>query len=137
MIAQFFKIRWLSVLLAGIVAGVLATLWVFLLTAVYATTLTIEGQVQLSGDVISQLATQLAPLLRPVLAVMFTIIGAVWAARRAQPEVATLHGVLVGLIVAASVFLTGSVGLEGIVGFVLTIGAGWLGGRLVERRGQR
>jgi hypothetical protein len=137
MIAQFFKVRWLSVLLAGIVAGILATLSIFLVTAVYAMTLTIEGQIQLSGDVISQLATRLAPLLRPVLAVMFAIIGAAWAARRAQPGVATLHGVLVGLIVAASVFLTGSVGLEGIVGFVLTIGAGWLGGRLVERRRQR
>jgi TRAP-type C4-dicarboxylate transport system permease large subunit len=137
MIAQFFKVRWLSVFLAGIVAGVLATLSIYLVTAVYATTLAIEGQMQLSGDLINQLATRLAPLLRPVLAVMFTIIGAVWAARRAQPGVATLHGVLVGLIVAASVFLTGSVGVEGIVGFVLTIGAGWLGGRLVERRRQR
>ena len=137
MIAQFFKVRWLSVLFAGIVAGVLATLSIFLVTAVYAMTLTIEGQILLSGDVINQLATQLAPLLRPVLAVMFTIIGAAWAARRAQPGVATLHGVLVGFIVAASVFLTGSVGLEGIVGFVLTIGAGWLGGWLVERRRQR
>ena len=137
MIAQFFKVRWLSVLFAGIVAGVLATLSIFLVTAVYAMTLTIEGQILLSGDVINQLATQLAPLLRPVLAVMFTIIGAAWAARSAQPGVATLHGVLVGLIVAASVFLTGSVGVEGIVGFVLTVGAGWLGGWLVERRRQR
>ena len=137
MIAQFFKVRWLSVLLAGIVAGLLATLSIFLVTAVYAMTLTIEGQIQLSGDVISQLATRLAPLLRPVLAVIVTIIGAAWAARRAQPGVATLHGVLVGLIVAASVFLTGSAGVEGIVGFVLTIGAGWLGGWLVERRRHR
>jgi hypothetical protein len=137
MIAQFLKVRWLSVLLAGIVAGLLATLGVFLVTAVYAATLAIEGQIQLSGDLISQVATRLAPLLRPVLAVMFTIIGAVWAARRAQPGVATLHGVLVGLIVAASVFLSSSVGVEGIVGFVLTIGAGWLGGWLVERRRQR
>ena len=137
MIAQFFKIRWLSVVLAGIVAGVLATLGVYLVIAVYATTLTIKGQVQLSGDVISQLATRLAPLLRPVLAVIVTIIGAAWAARRAQPGVAALHGVLVGFIVAASVFLTSSVGVEGIVGFVLTVGAGWLGGWLVERRRQR
>jgi TRAP-type C4-dicarboxylate transport system permease large subunit len=137
MIAQFFKVRWLSVFLAGIVAGVLATLGVFLVTAAYAAALAIEGQMQLSGDLISQLATRLAPLLRPVLAVIVTIIGAAWAARRAQPGVATLHGVLVGFIVAASVFLTGSVGVEGIVGFVLTIGAGWLGGWLVERRRQR
>ena len=137
MIARFFKVRWLSVLLAGIVSGVLATLGVFLVSAVYATALAIEGQMQLSGDLISQLATRLAPLLRPVVAVMVTIIGAAWAARRAQPGVATLHGLLVGLIVATSVFLTGSVGVEGIVGFVLTIGAGWLGGWLVERRRQR
>ncbi len=136
MIAQFFKVRWLSVLLAGILAALLTTLGLFLVTAVYATTLTIEGQIQLSVDLISRLATRLAPLLRPVLSVMFTIIGAAWAARRAQPGVATLHGVLVGLIVAASVFLSSSVGVEGIVGFVLTVGAGWLGGRLVERRRQ-
>ena len=137
MIAQFYKVRWLSVFLAGIVSGVLATLGVFLVTAAYAAALAIEGQMQLSGNLISQLAARLAPLLRPVVAVMVTIIGAAWAARRAQPGVATLHGVLVGLIVAASVFLTGSVGVEGIVGFVLTIGAGWLGGWLVERRRQR
>jgi len=137
MIAQFFKVRWLSVLLAGIVAGVLATLGVFLVTAIYATALTIVGQIQLSGGLISQLATQLAHLLRLVLAVIFTTIGAAWAVGRAQPGAATLHGVLVGLIVAVFVFLGGSVGLEGIVGFVLTVGAGWLGGRLVERRRQR
>ncbi len=137
MIAQFFKVRWLSVLLAGISAATIATLGVFLVSAVYATTLPTEGQTQPSWDLISQLATRYAPLLRPVLAVTFTIIGAAWAAARAQPAVATLHGVLVGLIVAVSVFLSGSVGLEGIVGFVLTIGAGWLGGKLVERRMQR
>jgi hypothetical protein len=136
MIAQFFKVRWLRVLLAGISAATLATLGVFVVTAVYATTLTIEGQIQLSVEQISRLAARLAPLLRPVLAVMFTIIGAAWAARRAQPGAATLHGVLVGLIVAVSVFFGGSAGVEGIVGFVLTVGAGWLGGRLVERRRQ-
>lgn len=137
MIAQLLKVRWLSVLLAGILAAVLTTLGIFLVTAVYATTLIIEGQTQLSVELISQLATRLAPLLRPVLAVIFTIIGAAWAAGRAQPGVATLHGVLVGLIVAVSVYLGGSVGVEGIVGFVLTIGAGWLAGRLVEQRRQR
>ena|SRR5215203_3635736 len=137
MIAQFFKVRWLSVLLAGILAAALTTLGVFLVPALYATILTIEGQVQLSRDLISQLATRLAPLLRPVLAVMFTIIGAAWAAGRAQPGVATLHGVLVGLIVAVFVFLGGSAGVGGVVGFVLTVGAGWLAGRLVERWRQR
>jgi hypothetical protein len=137
MIARFFKVRWFSVLLAGILAAVLTTLGVFLVTAVYAATLTIQGQTQLSVDLISQLAARLAPLLRPVLAVVFTVIGAAWAAGRARPGVATLHGVLVGLIVAVHVFLVGSVGAEGLVNFVLPIGAGWLAARLVEQRRQR
>ena len=65
-----------------------------------------------------------------VVGLLLTFIGATWTARRV-PYHKALHGLLVGVFVAIVAIAMNAVGgltALDIAGFVLTIGAGWLGG---------
>jgi len=71
-----------------------------------------------------------------VLQLLLTVGGGVWIARKLERE-APLHGLLMGLVIAL-IFSPFSLGfrtpaLGNLVGFVLTVAAGWLGGVLGSR----
>jgi hypothetical protein len=78
--------------------------------------------------------------LGPVLAVLFAA-GAAWlVARSVTSESAAKHGLVVGLVVGLAIAVVdltfgGSFGVGALAGFVRTVGAGWLGGRLGKRGG--
>ncbi|MGH3087145.1 MAG: hypothetical protein ACRDSJ_07490, partial [Rubrobacteraceae bacterium] len=64
----------------------------------------------------------------PLLTVPVTFGAALWAARKAKTG-AKLHGLLVGLIVAATGLIPGwPPNLIAVGASLLTLGAGWLGG---------
>ena len=135
---QTLDLKWGRVVVAGVLATVLAFAVVFLVVTVYAASLAAQAQGAPNPDQIARFAEVTGAWLGPVLAVLFTA-GAAWlVARSVASDVASRHGlvvgVLVGLIVAViDLTFGGSFGVGALVRFVLTVGAGWLGGRLGKR----
>jgi hypothetical protein len=66
-----------------------------------------------------------------VLQILLTVPAAAWAARKIQRS-QQLHGVLIGLVVAAiGSLMARAISVRTIATFALTVGAGWLGGAIV------
>jgi putative membrane protein (TIGR04086 family) len=90
-----------------------------------------------SGQMDPQSAFQVGSLITGLLVIVVTGYGAWWVARRERA--ASLHGVLVGLVVALLSFLLDFVFIRrlnpvGLVLYTLMVAAGWLGGILGSRR---
>ena len=138
MMARTFDVRWGRVVVAGVVATVLAFAVVFLVVAVYAASLAAQAQGAPDPDRIARFAEGTGAWLGPVLALLFTV-GAAWlVARSVASEAATRHGLVVGsvvgqIVVAVDLGFGGAFGVGALAGFLLTLGAGWLGGRLGKR----
>jgi hypothetical protein len=138
MMVQTFGLKWGRIVLAGVAATVLAFAVVSVVVAVYAASLAAQAQGAPNPDQIARFAEGTGAWLGPVLALLFTV-GAAWlVARSVASGVASRHGLAVGLVVGLVAAVTdlafgGSLGVGALVGFVLTVGAGWLGGRLGKR----
>jgi hypothetical protein len=141
MMARTFDLKWVRVVVAGVVATVLAFAVVFLVVTVYAAGLAAQAQGAPDPDRIARFAEGTGAWLGPALALLFTA-GAAWlVARSVASGAAGRHGLVVGLVVglivaAVDLGLGGSFGVGALVGFVLTVGAGWLGGRVGKRDGR-
>ena len=133
---QTFDLKWGRVVLATVLAFAVVSVVV----AVYAASLAARAQGAPNPDQIARFAEGTGAWLGPVLALLFTA-GAAWlVARSVASEAATRHGLVVGSVVGlivATVDLAcgGSVGAGARVGIVVTVGAGWLGGRLGKQGG--
>jgi hypothetical protein len=141
MMARMSDLKWGRVVVAGVVATVLAFAVVFLVVAVYAAGLAAQAQGAPDPDRIARFAEGTGAWLGPALAFLFTA-GAAWlVARSVASGAAGRHGLVVGLVVGLTVAAVdlgfgGSFGVGALVGFVLTVGAGWLGGRVGKRDGR-
>lgn len=127
MMALLSKVRWGRVLLAGVVTHVANVVVAVLLIVIY-TLLAVGPQRDPSGGITDPLASQVATWPVPIL----TLFAAVWAARKAEPATAALHGLLVGFLVAVifGVLYFGPFNLWGLLLFALMIAAGFVGGLL-------
>jgi hypothetical protein len=112
-------------LLAGLVTHV-ANVVVAVLMIVAYTLVAVGPQREPSGGISEPLASQVATWPVPIL----TLFAAAWAARRATPATAALHGLLVSFLVAAifGVLYFGPFNLWGLLLFALVIAAGLAGG---------
>jgi hypothetical protein len=118
------KVRWDRVLLAGVATHVANVVVAVLLIVVY-TILAVGPQRAERGH--HRSARQPGPSwLVPIL----TLFAAAWAARKAKPATAALHGLLVGFLVAVifGLLYFASFDLWGLVLFTLMIVAGLVGG---------
>jgi hypothetical protein len=76
---------------------------------------------------IGQFAEYLGHSFSWVLQILLTVPAAAWAVRKVQSS-HHLHGVLIGLVVAATGFVMGfTMSFRTIAEVALTVGAGWLG----------
>jgi hypothetical protein len=116
-------------LLASSVTHVANVVVAVLLIVAY-TLLAVGPQREPSGGITDPLASQVATWPVPIL-ILFT---AAWAARRAEPATAALHGLLVGFLLAVmfAVLYFGPFDLWGLLLFALMIAAGLVGG-LIRR----
>ena len=86
-------------------------------------------------DQISAFADRVAPKLGPVVTVLSTFLLALWAARKAAAGKA-LNGLAVGILVTVVAIALGrSFSLAALTAWLLTLGAGWLGGAAGSRSG--
>ena len=119
------KVRWGTVLLAGLVTHAANVVVAVLLIVVY-TLLAVGPQREPSGGITDPLASQVATWPVPIL----TLFAAASAARRAEPAAASLHGLLVGFLVATifAVLSFGPFNVWGLLLFALMIAAGLVEG---------
>jgi hypothetical protein len=118
------KVRWGRVLVAGLATHVANVVVAVLLIVIY-TLLAVGPQREPSGGITDSLASQVATWPVPIL----TLFAAAWGVRKARPETASLHGLLVGLLVAIifAILYFGPSGMWGLLLFTLMIMAGFLG----------
>jgi signal transduction histidine kinase len=130
--SQLSGVQWRWVLLAGVGATVVVPALFGVLVLTYAAILAALAHGAPDRSPIEQFAAQ-GDWAAEVLVLVLTVIAASWAARKAGTQ-AVLHGVLVGVVSAFSGLVVGSF-FDGAPGpweaarLVLTVGAGWLGGR--------
>lgn len=134
MSARFSHLRWGLVLKAAVLIYI-ATLILGLVISVPLLAVLNWWRLDASS------AIQASSVITVLLVVVVTGIGAWWVARGAE-HAALLHGFLVGLVVALlslaldTLFLR-SIGLEGVVFYLLMVAAGLLGGVVTPRRRAR
>ena len=127
--------KWGRIVLAGIAVPVTALLLVTLVTTGYAFTLAFAAHGAPDQARIGQFAAYLGRSYWGILQILLTVPAAAWAIRKVQTS-HQLHGVLIGLVVAATGFMMSvTISVRTIAVFVLTVGAGWLGGVMAARRG--
>ncbi len=119
--------KWRRILVAGIGTYVAVLLVITLVVTGYAFKLAFEVRGAPDQTRIGQFAEYMGRSLGWVLQVLLTVLAAAWAVRRVESS-HQLHGVLIGLVVAATGFVMGfTMTLRTIAEFALTVGAGWLG----------
>ena len=120
--------KWGRILVAGIGTYVAMFLVITLVVTGYAFKLAFEVQGAPDQTRIGQFAEYLGRSSGWVLQILLTVPAAAWAVGKVQSS-HQLHGVLIGLVVAATGFVMGfTMSFRTIAAFALTVGAGWLGG---------
>ena len=135
--SQILHVRWGRVLLTGLVVYVLSYFTVILIITVYAFILAFQVRGAPDQVRIEQFADQVSTWGGPVLVLLLTLGAAIWVSRKVA--VATsLHGLLVGLMVAIigvilSLIFGWAMDLLDLMWFFLTMTVGWFGGVLGGR----
>jgi putative membrane protein (TIGR04086 family) len=126
--------KWGRILAAGIGTALAVMLVVTLLATGYAFKLAFEVRGAPDQARIAQFSEHVGRSFWWILQILLTVPGAAWAARKAQRS-HQLHGVLTGLVVAATgLLLSFTTSTRTMAEAALTVGAGWLGGVLAARR---
>jgi hypothetical protein len=126
-------VKWGRILVAGIGTSVAVLLVITLVVTGYAFKLAFEVRGAPDQTRIGQFAEHLGRSYWWVLQILLTVPAAAWAVRKVQSS-HQLHGVLIGLVVAATGFVMGfTMSVRTMAVFALTVGAGWLGGAMAAR----
>jgi hypothetical protein len=124
------SVRWGRILVAGIGTFVAVLLVITLVVTGYAFKLAFEVRGAPDQARIARFAEHLGRSSWWALQILLTVPAAAWAVRKAQRN-PQLHGVLIGLVVAAMGLLMGfTMSVRTMAEFALTVGAGWLGGAM-------
>jgi hypothetical protein len=122
--------KWGRILVAGIGTYVTAFLVITLVVTGYAFKLAFEVRGAPDQARIGQFAEYLGRSSWWVLQILLTVPAAAWAVRTVRSS-HRLHGVLIGLLVAAMGLVMGvTMSFRTTAEVALTVGAGWLGGAM-------
>ena len=122
--------KWRRILVAGIGTYVAVLLVITLVVTGYAFKLAFEVRGAPDQTRIGQFGEYLGRSCWWILQILLTVPAAAWAVRRVESS-HQLHGVLIGLVVAATGLAMGfTMSIKTIAEFALTVGAGWLGGAM-------
>lgn len=133
MTSQLSQIKWVRVVLTALAVYIASFLTVFLIVTLYASYLGFQARGAPDQAMIEAFASQYAPWIGPISLILFTILGAMWLARRVSNAV-ELHGIVLGVLVSLVSIVFDGLSVSTLVTIVLTIGAGWLGSRLSARQ---
>lgn len=111
------------------------------IVAGYAFVLAFQARGAPDQSAISHFAARVSPKLLPWLEVSLTFLAAVIVARSAERASAT-HGLCIGLLagllsLAVPLAFAGRLGLRNLVLFLISVGLGWVGGFVGQKRTDR
>lgn len=129
MIATLQDVRWGWVVAAGVAVHLLQIALATVTSVVAATALTLVTQGPPDARWMERLIDMATLWTTPALTVLLTVVAGLWVAHRARSGAALLHGVLVGVLVAAVGFSFWPLNFETAALGVMTVIAGWLGAR--------
>jgi hypothetical protein len=126
--------KWGRILVAGIGTCVAVFLVITLVATGYAFALAFEVRGAPDQARIGRFAEHLGRSYWWVVQILLTVPAAAWAVRKVQNS-HQLHGVLIGLVAAATGFaMAFTLNVRTMAEFALTVGAGWLGGAIAAHR---
>lgn len=112
---------------------IVSFLTVILVVTVYASYLGFQARGAPDQAMINAFANQFAPWMGPIALFVFTILGAMYVARRVDSAI-PLHGVMVGVLAGLFNLLFDGFNLNALVSLILAVGAGWLGTKLTAKK---
>jgi len=133
MTTQLSKIKWGRVTLTALAVYIISFLTVTLIVTGYATSLAIQARGAPDQTLITAFANQYAPWIGPISLILFTVLGAMYVARRVDSAV-QLHGIALGVLVSLVNLIFDGLGLSTLIITILTVVAGWLGSKLGNRK---
>jgi len=134
MTTQLSQIKWGRITISAFSVYVFSFLTMMGIILGYATYLGFQAQGMPDPDQIAQFANQYASLLGSYGLILFTFLAALRMSRKieAAPHI---HGIALGVSVSAlNLAISRLVSLDILISLILTIGAGWLGGKLGNRK---
>lgn len=133
MATQLSQIKWGRVIVNALVVYILSFLTVLLIVTGYASYLAFQARGAPDQAMIDVFANQYAPWIGAISVIVFTVLGAMWLARRA--EAATqLQGIALGVLVGLVNIIFDGISLITLATAIFTIAAGWLGAQLSTRK---
>ena len=133
MITQLSQIKWGHIILTTLAVYALSFLTVFLVVSVYAGYLGFQARGAPDLAMIDAFANQYAPWIGAISLVIFTVLGAIWMARRVYSSSQT-HGIALGVLVGLLNMIFDGFSLITLLTTILTIAAGWFGSQSGARR---
>ena len=137
----FSNIRWLRVL--GAAVAVVATSFLILMAVVtvYALVLAFQARGAPDQSAINHFAARVSPRLMPWLEMLLTLVLGLVTSRKVGKE-GILHGLFIGILagllsLAVTLAFGGRLGLHNSALFLFTVGLGWLGGYIGQKRAVR
>ena len=133
MITQLSQIRWGRVTLTALAVYILSFLTATLIVTGYATSLAFQARGAPDQTLITAFANQYAPWFGSISLILFTILGAMHITRRVD-EAVEFHGIALGVLASLVNIVFDGLSLSALAITILTIGAGWLGSKLGNRK---
>ena len=130
---QLSQIKWGRVALTALVVYVLSFLTIVIIVTVYATYLAFQMRGAPDQTMIMAFANAYAPWIGPICLILFTFLGAMHVARRVESAV-QLHGIVLGALATLLNTIFSGLDLSTLAVAILTIGAGWLGSKMSNRK---
>jgi uncharacterized protein YqgC (DUF456 family) len=127
------EMNWKRIAVGGIAPHAVSLGVLVLAIIVYSFVFTFQTSGASNQVSLDQFTILVSTQVIPVLTILLTVVAAAWVVRTVEPEMTTLHGILVGVIVAGIGLTFGALDVVMLVRFVLAILAGWLGARLGSR----
>lgn len=127
------EIQWKRVAVGGIAPHAVSLGLLVLAIIIYSFVFGFQSPRTANQASFDQFTVLVSTQVVPVLTILLTIVAAAWVVRAVEPGTTTLHGILMGVIVAGIGLTFGALNVVMVMRFVLTILAGWLGARLGSR----
>lgn len=112
---------------------IVSFLTVILVVTVYASYLGFQARGAPNQAMIEVFANQYAPWIGAISLVIFTVLGAMWMARRVDSPL-QIHGIALGVLVGLLNMIFDGVSLNTLLTTILSIVAGWFGSQTGARR---
>jgi hypothetical protein len=128
------SIRFGRIIIGGILVPLMSVLLITLIVTIYAFTLAFQAKGAPDQNSISHFAGNMGRSYGGILQIVLTIPASLWSFRKIDAKL-PVHGLLIGILASIlGMVMSFSLSLLAIGELIVTTGAGWTTGILVQRR---